>query len=206
MAANYWRCLLGDRKRPNKLHLGGMYAVGHKGAPLGKLVHFSALFLGLHQCRHDSNFTIKASSDREILQFSYWHVNVLCGVCIYWLVVLYVLFSPAAASLAPPEQLVLATIRQEASELQDPAQATGVTMRACLTDRFDKSEFAWIRLDDAPFMSGVLRCMWPCATARSRRLPTPGPQELQCLVTRASLVLVCKGWDLTILPWTLNSL
>lgn len=52
------------------------------------------------------------------------------------------LFSPAAASLAPTEQLVLTTIRQEASELQDPGQGTGATMRACLTDRFDKSEFA----------------------------------------------------------------
>lgn len=60
-----------------------------------------------------------------------------------------VLFSPAAASLAPTEQLVLTTIRQQASELQDPGQGTGATMRACLADRFDKSEFARIRLDDA---------------------------------------------------------
>ncbi len=66
-----------------------------------------------------------------------------------------VLFSPAAASLAPTEQLVLTTIRQEASELQDPGQGAGAAMCACLTDRFDKSEFARIRLDDAPFVSGV---------------------------------------------------
>lgn len=71
------------------------------------------------------------------------------------------LFSPAAASLAPTEQLVLTTIRQEASDLPD--QGTGATMRACLADRFDKSEFARIRLDDAPFVSGVPRCMRPCA-------------------------------------------
>lgn len=74
------------------------------------------------------------------------------------------LFSPAAASLAPTEQLVLTTIRQETSELQDPGEGAGATMRARLTDRFDKSEFARIRLDDAPFVSGVPRCMWPCAT------------------------------------------
>lgn len=59
------------------------------------------------------------------------------------------LFSPAAASLAPTEQLVLTTIRQDASELQDPGQGASATMRARLTDRFDKSEFARIRLDDA---------------------------------------------------------
>lgn len=106
------------------------------------------------------------------------------------------LFSPATASLVPTEQLVLTTIRQEASELQDPGQGASATMRACLTDRFDKSEFARIRLDDAPFVSGVPRCMRPCATARSRCHPNPGPQELQCLVTvltRVSVVLVCKG-------------
>lgn len=60
------------------------------------------------------------------------------------------LFSPAAAFLVPTEQLVLTTIRQEASELQDPGQVADATMRACLTDRFEKSEFARIRLDDAP--------------------------------------------------------
>lgn len=80
---------------------------------------------------------------------------------------------------------MLTTIRQEASEQQDP----GATMRARLTDRFDKSEFARIRLDDAPFMSGVLRCMWPCATARSSCLPTSGPHELQCLVTECLWIL-----------------
>ncbi|XP_039645375.1 phospholipid-transporting ATPase IB isoform X3 [Perca fluviatilis] len=37
------------------------------------------------------------------------------------------------------EQLVLTTIRQEASELQDPGEGAGATMRACLTDRFDKT-------------------------------------------------------------------
>lgn len=49
----------------------------------------------------------------------------------------------------PTEQLVLTTIRQEASELQDPGPGTVTTMRACLADRFDKSEFARFRLDDA---------------------------------------------------------
>lgn len=94
-----------------------------------------------------------------------------------------VLFSPAAASLAPTEQLVLMAIRQEVSDLQDPGQGTGATMRACLADRLDKSEFASIGLDDAPFVCEVLRCMMPCATAKSGILPTPGPHELQCLVT-----------------------
>lgn len=117
------------------------------------------------------------------LQSTYWHMDVLYTVCVYWLVVLCVLFFPAAASLAPTEQLVLTTIRQEASELQDPGQGAAAAMRACLTDRFDKSEFARIRLDDALFVSGVRRCMRQCAKARSRCLPTPGPQELQCLVT-----------------------
>lgn len=50
--------------------------------------------------------------------------------------------------LAPTEQLVLTTVRQEASELQD--QGAGAAMRARLTDRFDKSEFAQTRLNDAP--------------------------------------------------------
>ncbi|KAG7523913.1 phospholipid-transporting ATPase IB isoform X1 [Solea senegalensis] len=36
------------------------------------------------------------------------------------------------------EQLVLTTIRQEASDLQDPGQGASATMRAHLTDRFDK--------------------------------------------------------------------
>ncbi|CAB1423864.1 unnamed protein product [Pleuronectes platessa] len=39
------------------------------------------------------------------------------------------------------EQLVLTTIRQEASELQDPGQGAGADMCARLTDRLDKSEF-----------------------------------------------------------------
>lgn len=80
--------------------------------------------------------------------------DVLCVVCVYLLVVLCVLFSPAAASPVPTEQLVLTTIRQEASEPQDPGQGqgAGATMRACLTDRFDKSEFARIRLDDDPIL------------------------------------------------------
>lgn len=88
-----------------------------------------------------------------------------------------VLFSPAAASLAPTEQLVLTTIRQEASELQDPGQGTGATMRARLADRFDKSEFARIGLDDAQFVSQVFQsaCVaTPCATSsRSSRLTKP---------------------------------
>ena len=74
-------------------------------------------------------------------------------MCVYLLVVLCVLFSPAAASLVPTEQLVLTTFRQEASELQDPCQGAGADMRARLTDRLDKSEFARIRLDDAQFES-----------------------------------------------------
>lgn len=67
----------------------------------------------------------------------------------------------------PTEQLVLTTIRQEASELQDPDLGAGATMRARLTDRFDKSEFARARLDDAPFVFGVPRCMWLCTTERA---------------------------------------
>uniref|UniRef100_A0A0S7ELI9 PPUP8087 n=1 Tax=Poeciliopsis prolifica TaxID=188132 RepID=A0A0S7ELI9_9TELE len=50
--------------------------------------------------------------------------------------------------LAPTEQLVLTTIRQEASELQDQDQGANATMRARLADRFDKSEFAENNLDD----------------------------------------------------------
>ncbi|CAG5895963.1 unnamed protein product [Menidia menidia] len=61
-------------------------------------------------------------------------------MCILIVTVLCVLFSPAAALfLAPTEQLVLTTIRQEASELQDPGQGASATMRARLTDRFDKT-------------------------------------------------------------------
>lgn len=79
---------------------------------------------------------------------------------------------------------MLTTIRQEASELQDPGEGTGATMRACLTDRFDKSEFARIRLDDAPFVSRVPKVhVAKRPTIRSRCFPTPGPQELHCLVT-----------------------
>lgn len=119
-----------------------MYAVGHKGALLGKLVHFSALLQAYINAGRTLMSLLKLpATDTCTVQF------LAHEWVVYWLVVLYVLFSPAAASLAPPEQLVLATIRQEASELQDPAQAT---MRACLTDRFDKSEFAWI--GDAPFV------------------------------------------------------
>lgn len=46
---------------------------------------------------------------------------------------------------------MLTPIRQEASELQDQGQGKGLTMRACLTDTFDKSEFVQIRVDVAPF-------------------------------------------------------
>lgn len=42
--------------------------------------------------------------------------------------------------VAPTEQLVLTTIRQETSDLPD--QGASATMRARLADRFDKSEFA----------------------------------------------------------------
>lgn len=69
--------------------------------------------------------------------------------------------------LAPAEQLVLTAIRQEASEQQDPGQSASA-MRACLTDRFDKSEFTQIRLDDAPFVSGVKKVHVPYSGAGSR--------------------------------------
>lgn len=65
-----------------------------------------------------------------------------------------VLFPLALASVAPTEQLVLTTIRQEASDLQDPGPGTVTTMRAGLADRFDKSEFARSGLDDALLPTG----------------------------------------------------
>lgn len=78
-------------------------------------------------------------------------------LCVYLLVVLCVIFSCLGLSLAPTEQLVLTTIRQETSEQQDPGLGTGATMRARLTDRFDKSEFARIRLDDTLLVPGAPR-------------------------------------------------
>lgn len=96
----------------------------------------------------------------HIIYIAVIDVRCVCGMCI--LTCCLVLFSPAAASLAPAEQLVLTTIRQETSELPDPSEGTGATMRAHLTDRFDKSESTRIRLDDAPCVSRVPKCMWPC--------------------------------------------
>lgn len=103
---------------------------------------------------------------------------------------------------------MLTAIRQEASDLQDPGQGPGATMRACLADRLDKSEFASIGLDDAPFVCEVLRCMRPCATAKSGILPTPGPQELQCLVTYLSVsgTFSRTGCDVTLPLRTLTNL
>ncbi|XP_031138069.1 phospholipid-transporting ATPase IB isoform X2 [Sander lucioperca] len=74
------------------------------------------------------------------------------------------------------EQLVLTTIRQEASELQDPGEGTGATMRACLTDRFDKraacSSGGYRKADDE--MSGTTSQADPIdATARTVLLNRP---------------------------------
>ncbi|XP_051267516.1 phospholipid-transporting ATPase IB isoform X2 [Dicentrarchus labrax] len=74
------------------------------------------------------------------------------------------------------EQLVLTTLRQEASELQDPSQGTGATMRACLTDRFDKrpacSSAGYRKADDE--MSGTTSQADPIdATARTVLLNRP---------------------------------
>lgn len=122
---------------------------------------------------------------RTHLQFTYWHRCVVCGMCILTCCLVCVVFScHPAASLAPTEQLVLTTIRQEASEPQDPGEGAGATMRARLTDRFDKSEFARIGLDDAPICVRSPKVhVATCKRQGARCLPTPGPQELQCLVT-----------------------
>ncbi|XP_039645374.1 phospholipid-transporting ATPase IB isoform X2 [Perca fluviatilis] len=74
------------------------------------------------------------------------------------------------------EQLVLTTIRQEASELQDPGEGAGATMRACLTDRFDKraacSSGGYRKADDE--MSGTTSQADPIdATARTVLLNRP---------------------------------
>lgn len=99
-------------------------------------------------------------------------VLTCCLVC-----VCAVLSRRGLSLLASTEQLVLTTIRQESPELQDPGQGAGATMRARLADRFDKSEFARIRLDDAPICVRSPKVHVP--TARGRRVSTPGPQELQ---------------------------
>uniref|UniRef100_A0A3P9JDU2 Phospholipid-transporting ATPase n=1 Tax=Oryzias latipes TaxID=8090 RepID=A0A3P9JDU2_ORYLA len=74
------------------------------------------------------------------------------------------------------EQLVLSTIRQEASQLQDPGQGAGATMRARLTDRFDKrpscSSAGYRKADDE--MSGTTSQAEPIdATARTVLLNRP---------------------------------
>lgn len=82
------------------------------------------------------------------LYYQYGHRHMLCAVCYVYndLLSCVCCFLLPRPFLAPTEQLVLTTIRQEASEQQDPG--SGATMRARLTDRFDKSEFAQIGLDD----------------------------------------------------------
>nr|XP_054607155.1 phospholipid-transporting ATPase IB isoform X3 [Nothobranchius furzeri] len=72
--------------------------------------------------------------------------------------------------LTPTEQLVLTTIRQEASELQDPGPGASTTMCARLTDRFDKrpsgSSAGYRKADDE--MSGTTSQADPVdATART---------------------------------------
>ncbi|XP_031706428.1 phospholipid-transporting ATPase IB isoform X2 [Anarrhichthys ocellatus] len=74
------------------------------------------------------------------------------------------------------EQLVLTTIRQEASELQDPGEGAGATMRSRLTDRFDKrpacSSGGYRKADDE--MSGTTSQADPVdATARTVLLNRP---------------------------------
>ncbi|XP_034718625.1 phospholipid-transporting ATPase IB isoform X1 [Etheostoma cragini] len=74
------------------------------------------------------------------------------------------------------EQLVLTTIRQEASELQDPGEGASATMRVCLTDRFDKraacSSGGYRKADDE--MSGTTSQADPIdATARTVLLNRP---------------------------------
>lgn len=78
-----------------------------------------------------------------------WQMNVLCAV--YWLAVLCIICAVffCCGLWCPAEHLVLTPIRQEASELQDQGRGRGLTMRACLTDTFDKREFASIRVDVA---------------------------------------------------------
>lgn len=150
--------------------LGIIYRVWHRGALMGKR---STPVL----TSRDLNLSIAGMNLMWIIMFRVsFTVQPLaheCVVCeVYWFAFLCVVFSCCGLPGAT-EQLVLTTIRQEASELQDPGQGTTVTMRACLADRFDKSEFAWIGLDDAPCVP--YRCMRLWATARSRCLPTPGP-------------------------------
>ncbi|XP_061569998.1 phospholipid-transporting ATPase IB isoform X4 [Cololabis saira] len=74
------------------------------------------------------------------------------------------------------EQLVLTTLRQEASELQDPSRGTSATMRSRLADRFDKrpscSSAGYRKADDE--MSGTTSQAEPVdATARTVLLNRP---------------------------------
>lgn len=106
-----------------------------------------------------------------------YEVQSVCTDLLSCVCVCAVLSRRGLSLLASTEQLVLTTIRQESPELQDPGQGAGATMRARLADRFDKSEFARIRLDDAPICVQSPKVHVP--TTRGRRVSTPGPQELQ---------------------------
>lgn len=154
---SYWRCHSGDRD----LSIVAQRYL-HSWTHGGTLVQACAPPCALSAAyifHKQAGMDLIINKQMTYLQFSYWYQTALCGLCVYWLVVLFVLFPPAAASLAPTEQLVLTTIRQETSELQDPGPGTITTMRACLTDRFDKSEFARFRLDDA--LSPPWLCLEP---------------------------------------------
>lgn len=136
---SYWRCLLRDRERPNKLQQWCIYVFWTQGgAPVQATRFWSSLcpyatLRGQHISPAGMNLTWlsmpPAMGKYKHIYSSVIDTDVLCAVCVYWLLVLCVLFSPAAASLAPTEQLVLTTIRQEASEPQDPGEGTGATMR-----------------------------------------------------------------------------
>ncbi|XP_024859574.2 phospholipid-transporting ATPase IB isoform X2 [Kryptolebias marmoratus] len=97
--------------------------------------------------------------------------DLLCCVVV---VLCFCFFVSLRLLLAPTEQLVLTTIRQEASELQD--QGASATMRARLTDRFDKrpsgSSAGYRKADDE--MSGTTSQAAPVdASARTVLLSRP---------------------------------
>lgn len=146
--ASYWRCSLGD-----KLQKCIWRCKPQEGTP-GQAKSF---------CRSLSfwsHVTVNVSYSDTFTALSLSSTSAVCGTAhVYWLAVFCVAFFfvfSLRLLFAPTEQLVLTTIRQEASELQDQ----GATMRVHLTHRFDKSEFAQTRLDDAPFLSTApKRCM-----------------------------------------------
>lgn len=89
---------------------------------------------------------------------------------------------------------MLTRIRQEASELQDQGQGKALTMRACLTDTFDNSEFASIRVDVAAFSAPSDACGhagWDPGDSRPRALssynltyaPSSGPQRARYAIS-----------------------